>query len=393
MAGVLACVMSCVPLAAVQGQSATQGPPPAKVRLDEVRLEPVEQLRRVTGEMRALQRSALATQEAGLVLSLEVRQGERVRAGQVIARLDDERQRLATAQIQAELEALQATVAERDAEFSRAQTELGRMRSLRERQSASVQELDDAELVSRASEARLARARADVAAAAQALELARKRVRDMTVAAPFDARVVAVLAEQGEWVATGDAVVELYATGSIEAWIDVPERFIGRLSGSAEAVLPSVGVIIEALGEQRMGEIIEIVPDADPQSRLFPVRIRVPDPEGDLRPGMSVIAEVPTGSSAQTLTVHKDAILRNDAGEFVYAALPSPMGPPGGLAGIPMQISRLFAVGERVAIRPGGLAPGMRVVTEGNERMFPTQPLDVQDQPGEASVSDAGGEG
>ncbi|MEL7484888.1 MAG: hypothetical protein AAFN41_11100, partial [Planctomycetota bacterium] len=95
--------------------------------------------------------------------------------------------------------------------------------------------------------------------------------------------------------------------------------------------------------------------------------------------------------------VHKDAILRNDAGEFVYTAGPNPRGE--GLVAMPMQISRLFAVGGRVAIRRGGLSEGTQVVIEGNERMFPMQPLMVQGEgssggpSNQASASGERGEG
>lgn len=376
------------------------GQPPAKVRLDEVRLESVEQMRRVTGELRALRRSELATQESGLVLGLEVREGDSVEAGAVVARLDDDRQRLELARLQAELEALQASVAEREAERSRAEAELGRVRSLRERNSASVQELEDAELDAASAAARLTRAKADVTAAARAVDLAETSLRDMTVTAPFSARVVRVMTEQGQWLATGDPVVELYAIGSIEAWIDVPERYIGRIAGAEGGSPPRVNIVIEAVGSTFAGEIIQIVPDADPLSRLFPVRIRVPDEQGLLRPGMSVVAEVPTGTQAQTLTVHKDAILRNDAGEFVYMAIPNPMaGPEGGLVGAPVQVSRIFAIADRIAIRPGPVAAGARLVVEGNERMFPMQPLEVQGDsaggvmPTASAEGAAGGEG
>jgi RND family efflux transporter MFP subunit len=367
-------------LAVMAWSVGVSGQPPAKVRLDGARLESVEQMRRVTGELRALRRSELATQESGLVLGLEVREGDSVEAGAVVARLDDERQRLELARLQAELEALQASVAEREAERSRAETELERVRSLRERNSASVQELEDAELDAVSASARLTRAKADVAAAARAVDLAATSLRDMTVTAPFAARVVRVMTEQGQWLATGDPVVELYATESIEAWIDVPERYIGRIAGAEGTLPPRVNIAIEAIGSTLEGEIIQIIPDADPLSRLFPVRIRVTDGFGLLRPGMSVVAEVPTGTQAQTLTVHKDAILRNDAGEFVYMAIPNPMapGPEGGMVGAPVQVDRIFAVADRVAIRPGPVAPGAQLVVEGNERMFPMQPLEIQ---------------
>jgi multidrug efflux pump subunit AcrA (membrane-fusion protein) len=68
------------------------------------------------------------------------------------------------------------------------------------------------------------------------------------------------------------------------------------------------------------------------------------------------------------VTVHKDAVLRTDVGFNVYF--------DGGGAAAPMPVQVAFSVGDRYALRPGGgLRPGMRVVVEGNERMFPGQPL------------------
>jgi RND family efflux transporter MFP subunit len=372
--------------------------PAAKVRLDDVRLETLEQMRRVTGELRAMRRSRLATQAQGQVVLLDVRQGDAVEAGQVVARLDAEEVELELARQQAELTALEATVLEREALAERADKELGRVKQLREAASASAQELDDAMLEDAAAQARLKRARADVETAARAVELLDKRVRDMQVRAPFAGRVIDLMTEVGEWVGEGDAVIELYETETIEAWIDVPERYIGRVASAGQEA-PVVRVVIEAADAAVDGEIIHIVPSADPLSRLFPVRIRVPNDAGFLRPGMSVVAEVPTGAREETLTVHKDAILRNDAGEFVYTAGQNPRGE--GLVAMPMQISRLFAVGNRVAIRPGGLSAGTPVVIEGNERMFPMQPLIVQGQtqnesggePAQANASGESGEG
>ncbi|MEM9663144.1 MAG: efflux RND transporter periplasmic adaptor subunit [Planctomycetota bacterium] len=374
------------------GAAAQDGPPPAKVRLDAVRLETVEQMRRVTGELRAQRRSRLATQAEGLVVVLDVQEGDAVEAGSVIARLDSEIVELELARQQAELTALEATVEEREALAQRAGKERGRVQRLRDEASASAQELDDAMLEDAAARARLQRAQADVETAARAVDVLKKRLRDMEVVAPFDGRVVELATEVGQWVGEGGVVLEMYDAGSIEAWIDVPERLIGRVMTAGSGETPPVRVIVAAADASISGEIIQVVPSADPLSRLFPVRIRVGD-GALLQPGMSVVAEVPTGAAEATLTVHKDAILRNDAGEFVYTAGPNPFGE--GQVGMPMQISRLFAVGDRVAIRPGGLSEGARVVIEGNERMFPMQPLIVLDGPADEAAApraDASGE-
>ena len=104
---------------------------PANVVIDEARMETVERLRRVTGELRALQRSRLAAREEGQVLTLSVRAGDEVEKGQVIATLDPVLAELTVASAEANLDALRASVAEQQAEVDRAQFDFDRIESLK----------------------------------------------------------------------------------------------------------------------------------------------------------------------------------------------------------------------------------------------------------------------
>ena len=375
-------------VAALCLSSVASAQPMAKVVLDPARIEQIENRRRVTGELRAVQRSHLASREEGLVLELSARPGDTIEKGQVITRLDDDRARLAVTTSEARLAALEATVEERQAAVDRARVEYERVDSLREQASASTQELEDAELALTAAEARLSRARADVAAAEAELALDRQRLEDMTIRAPFDAKVIALHTEVGQWLNRGSEVIEIYATDAIEAWVDVPETAIKHIQSSGG----SVRVNVHAFDEEFVGAISQIVPAADPLSRLFPVRIAIPDPEKKLRPGMSVSAFIPIGEEHEMLTISKDAILRDDAGEYVYMAVPNERSPePGGLMGVPVRINRLFGIGDRVVIRQGSLPPGAQLVIEGNERMYPTQPLRiVSDQTNPSGQTDQG---
>lgn len=352
--------------------AATHAQPPANVVIDEARLESLERMRRVTGELRALQRSHLAAREEGQVLSLEVRAGDEVEMGQVIASLDPVLAELIVASSEAGLDALRAGVAESQAELDQARFDFDRVQSLIQSASASSQEGENARVSLASATARLQRAQADVAAAQARLALDRQRLKDMVIRAPFNARVVSTSTEVGQWLSIGDTVCELYAVDSIEAWVDVPESVIERMS----SVGASVAVEVPALGGELAGTITQIVPAVDPQSRLFPVRIAVPNDRDLLQPGMSVTAMIPTGAREEMLTISKDAILRDDAGEFVFMAVPNeqPESPFKEIA-IPARISRQFAVGNRVAIRIGTIQPGARLIVEGNERMFPTQPI------------------
>ena len=357
--------------------------PPANVVIDEARVESVERMRRVTGDLRAFQQARLASRQEGLVLELLVRAGDEVQKGQVIAKLDSVLAELTLASSEADVAALEATVAQYEAEVDRAQLEFERYENLVAQASASSQELDDARLELVSAKARHQRAQADVVSAEAKLALDRQRLEDMTIHAPFDAKIVATTTEVGEWIGQGDVIVELYSVDSIEAWVSVPESIVERIVEARGPVM----VQIPAIAGEVSGNIRQIVPVVDEMSRLFPVRIAVPNERRVLQPGMSVTAMIPTGQRTEMLTISKDAILRDDAGEFVYMAVPNeqPQSPFKEQA-VPVRISREFSVGNRVAIRMGAMPPGARLVVEGNERMFPTQPLnDVSDT---AHVSD-----
>lgn len=339
--------------------------PAANVRLDAVREEVVAQRRDATGQIVTLRRSVVATQEPGLVLELDLELGDTVEAGEIIARLDDDRARLEVQRWEARIEADNALVEQREAEKDRAERDLGRIQQLATRASAGESELDQARTEVQSRKAQLSEAKATLRTSQAELALAKRTLEDMTIRAPFDGRVVSKLTEAGQWVGQGDGLVTIVSLTQLEARADIPERSVGALQVSD-------GVIelkIPALDKRLSGQLIRIVPEADSLSRLFPIRIRVEDPEGRLRPGMSLTAVVPTGESGPALTISEDAILRNAAGEYVYFDA-------GGTAQI-APITRLFAANGRVAVRSQVLRPGMLLVVEGNERMYPTQALNV----------------
>lgn len=378
------------------------GPPPAKVVLDEVRLEQIEQWREVTGELRAARRSVLAAQEEGLVVEVAVEAGDEVRAGQVVARLDDTRARIDVDRATALVAVRAAEVDEARAALEQALRNHGRIEESFQRASASRQELDDAGTVVAATQARLARAEADLQSAQADLARARKRLADMEIASPFAGRIIEKRTEAGQWVIPGDAILEVVALDWIDAWLDVPEALVEHVSAPGATV--QIRVLALASGrpasaaEMHEAPVAAVIPSADRLSRLFPIRVRLDNRApgdaggsegspwgGRLRPGMSVVGLVRAGERRPTLTVHKDAILRSDTGAYVYMDA-------GGVAAV-ARVEPLFAVGDgqRLAVRSDMLRPGARVVIEGNERMFPGQPLMPVGGPPAAGAAGPGG--
>jgi RND family efflux transporter MFP subunit len=350
-------------LATAAAALAQGGPPPARVQLDPVRSESLEQWREVTGSLRAVHRSTIAAEVEGRVVEMPVREGDRVEKGAVLARLDDRLLGLAVAGARAELASKRAAVSDAEAQREKAARDLPRAQRLFESsQAVSEQVVDDAQTALLRAEAGVARAEAGRRSAEVELERARELLGDAVVTAPFPGTVVGKHVDSGAWVRTGDGIVDLASVDELEAWLDVPERYlvrIGALRNGLQLRIPALGRVLEA-------SLSTVVPDADPLSRTLTVRVAVPRTEG-LAPGMSVVGLAPTGRQEDSLTVDRDAILRDDAGEFVYF--------DGGGRAMVARVETLFTAGDRVAIHSSQLNPGMQVVTEGHQRLFPGQPL------------------
>lgn len=371
--GVLLAALSLVSSAAAQF-----GPSPVSV--DAARRESVEQWREVTGELRALQRSLLAAREEGWVTEAAHQEGDRVEAGTVIARLHDARAQLDVRRAEAMLGSARARVAQHRADAEKMTRDLARIEELVTQGAGNERERDNARTVMNMTQARLDEALADQAQAESDLGLSQQRLADMTVKAPFDGVVVAKRTEVGQWLMRGDPIVEIVAMDRMVVRLDVPERYIDQLRGTERPVQ----VRVPALARTFEAAVTSIVPDADRLSRLFPVRAEMDNPEHRLRPGMSVVGLVPTGTTEPTLTISKDAVRRDDAGEFVFFV-------EGGSAAV-ARIETLFAVGDRLAVRSPRLEDGSRVVVRGNERLVPGTPVAVEgDPPPPAPGAPAGG--
>ncbi len=357
---------------------AWQGPPPAPVRVDAVRLESVQERRAVTGEVRAMRFAQVASEEAGRVVELTAREGTRVAANQVLARLSDTRLGLELGVLEAQALAAQATIEMRQAQLDKAALDLETVRALATRDAANKKEVSDRETALRVATSEHARAEADLATiAARRAELA-QRVADMQIRAPFAGIVVTRRIELGEWLTVGAAVVELLSDSELEAWVEVPQRYVGAVTaerGPLELIVDATGAPL-SLTEYR------VIPVVDPRARTFSLVATLPaEAVAGLAPGMSVSAFVPTGAAGEHMTVASDALLRNDAGPYLWVARGTGEGPPLAFA-VPVEV--LFRSGGRAVVRAASLAPGELAVTEGGERLFPMTPLLPQDAAGDS---------
>lgn len=354
------------------------GPPPALVRVGTVESRHLQARWDAIGQLQEIQRAVVAAEQPGRVMQMAVQEGDAITAGQtVLAKIDDIWAQLALDSAKAMLTQAQASVAEARAQLDQAQRDRKYLDDLLVSGSAKPKEVQDAHTTEKAEEARLQRAQADLMAAQAELNRRQKELERLTVIAPFDGTVVAKMTEVGQWVDQGDAVVEVISRGQIDAVIDVPEAMINNIS-----VGGNVELFIEPMSLTVMGQVVAINPSGSSSARTFPVKVRLADQDGKLKPGMSVTAKVPMGQHVDVLTVPSDAVNQSASGAVVWVEMNG--------AAMPVAVEVLFSDGDRYAVRPiqtdGGpmgapLAGQMRVVVEGAERLFPGRPLQIPDQP------------
>ena len=342
--------------------------PPSPVRVVEVRSEEIQERRKVTGEIRSHRRARIAAEESGWVIDLAVKAGQSVEKGDLLARLDSRKLELELEYAEAESLRVTSVVAERKNSAERAQADLDALTALSERGAANPKELRDAEFESRATLARESQARHELVALEARAALLRERIEDTEIRAPWGGRVIAKLTEVGQWLATGDQVVELVSMTELEAWLLVPQQYFGVLETSAL----NIELRIDATGTTIFSKSFRSVPLVDARGRNFYVVVDLVQ-DGGLAAGMSVTAWVPTGDRAPSLLVPRSAILRGETGSFVYVAMPGAEGQPGMAMLTPVVVT--YSVGDEAVVQSHALRAGIQVVTEGNERLYPRAPI------------------
>jgi multidrug efflux pump subunit AcrA (membrane-fusion protein) len=285
-------------------------PPRSPVAVEVGRVEVVSSGGRhaVTGTVRSRTVTTVASKVMGQVLAVNVSEGDSVRPGQLLVRIDD---RDASAQLEqaeaalseahsAALEAdraIEAVRSSRDAAAAQselAETTFERFRSLFERKSVSHQEYDEASSRQRAAAAQLQQAEEMLQATESKREQVNSRIRQAEAAvrsaqtmlsyAGVSAPVAGVISEKkvevGQMTIPGQPLLTIENNTSYEVVAAVEESRLQQVSTGEE-----VAVQIEALGLQTTGTIFEIVPTANPATRSFPVKAALP-PHPGLRSGL-----------------------------------------------------------------------------------------------------------
>lgn len=308
-----------------------------------------------SGEIVATRYADIGSSAMGRLVGLSVKEGDRVKAGQVLARIDRVQAASSAAAASAGLGALeadargaadQARSAQADLEAARAraaetQKALARAKDLRSAGLIPQSDLDTAMANADSAAAQADAAGAAVARAAQTRDAAERRVtqgraeqtraRDLLdkteITAPIDGVVTRLDVEEGEMVVIGvqnqpgTILMTVSDLSAINAEVKVAEADVLRLALDNTAT-----VSLEAAGGRRFpGKVVEIGASALPQvgtqaaAREFKVKVRLAGDIATLRPGLTCDAEILVAERANVLAVPLQAVVQrgSDTGVFV----------------------------------------------------------------------------
>ncbi|MGZ4855321.1 MAG: efflux RND transporter periplasmic adaptor subunit [Candidatus Angelobacter sp.] len=281
--------------------------------LTQVQERDVPDLFEAVGTVRASRTSPISAEVAGLVVAVNVREGDTVKLGQTLLTIEDVQPKATLEQAQAALTAAEQEEAAAESERALAQSTFARMKKLHDEKSISPQEFDEINTRVRSATARHDAAVANRAQAAAGLQQARILLGRARVRAPFDGMVTERRIDPGALASPGQPLLTVESTGRYRLEVSVNESDLKYVRLGA-----SVPVSLDAYGSAPMtGKVAQIVPAADPVSRTFVVKLELPV-NANLRSGLFGHAEFTRGQTKANLIPHT-AVLEHGQLQSVYA--------------------------------------------------------------------------
>jgi HlyD family secretion protein len=290
--------------------------PPMTVELAKVSRGRIAAYLSVVGNLVGEATVEVVPKTGGRLTAVNVKLGDRVRRGQVVARIEDREIVEQVRQAEASHKVAEATIRQREADLELAKTNVERSRNLFGRQLLPKQTLDDSEARYSAAVAQLDLAHAQMAQSAARLQELQINLANTNVTSPVDGFVAKRNADPGAWVSQQAGVASVVDISSLRLVANVTEKDLRMVSPGDPAV-----VEVDAFpGEKFNGKIARVSPILDPATRTAPMEIEIPNAQYRLKPGMyaRVTLEVETKDNA--LLIPKVSLVDSEGQRGVYQA-------------------------------------------------------------------------
>jgi len=245
-----------------------------------------------TGYVTARRSATVSAQITGTLIEVLIEEGDHVKEGQVLARLEDTAQRAAVAQTQAQLHSAQALLTQYQAQLAQNRRDSQRMEDMVGRKLVSTQQAEQAHTLVETLSAQVETQKRQINLAEASVAAAQVQLGYCTVRAPFTGVVIAKAAQVGEIVSPLSAGGGFTRTGvgtivdmdSLEVEVDVNEAYIGRVVAGNP-----VESVLNAYPDWKIpSHVIAIIPTADRSKATVKVRIAIDAKDARIVPDMGV---------------------------------------------------------------------------------------------------------
>jgi len=252
-----------------------------------------------SGPLVAPNTAIVRAKATGTLLSLDVQEGQRVKAGDSLGRID--------------VSDLQSKVAERAANLAAVRTTLDQAQRTHESNIGLANDKFISPIALDNSKSQLDSAKAGVAAAQAALDSARIALRDASLIAPISGIVSKKYVVSGEKVSAEQQVVTIVDLHLLELAGTVGTQEVGQLTTGMPVTLK-----IEGLDKPIDGKLARIAPAAEAGTRSIGVVVQLQNPKETMRAGQYAVAQVQIGDATPRLTVPISAISSASGQEYVW---------------------------------------------------------------------------
>jgi membrane fusion protein, multidrug efflux system len=309
----------------------------------------------LTGSIRAQDEAPLAFRVSGRMIERRVNNGDRVRPGQVVARLETQNE-------QNNLRAARANLSAAQGQLTNAHNNLRRLEPLAARGAASQAELDQARESFQTAQSQVESAEAQV-------KFAQDQLAFTELTADAAGVITSVGAEPGEVVSAGRMIVTLARQGGRDAIFDVPGQVIRSAPSNPQIRVslqddPAVAVV---------GRVREIAPQADPVTRTFEVKVDLTDPPAAMRLGSTVVGRMDVDPST-IIDIPAAALTQSNQQPAVWVVDPA-------TSTVSLRPIDVLRFDPDAVVVSKGLAPGDVVVTAGVQALYPGQKIRLLDSP------------
>ena len=281
-----------------------------------------------SGYVVARRRATVSSKVTGKVMDVLIEEGHSVKAGQIVAHLDDSQARAALNLAEAQLAASKKSMAEDQAKLTQLELTLKRRQALLKDNVVGQAEVDDAQSQVDSTKARIEFSRQQIDVSERNVELQTTNLNDMIVRAPFSGVVISKDAQPGEMISpvsagggfTRTGIGTIVDMGSLEIEVDVNETYINRVTPDQK-----VEAVLDAYPDWRIpAHVITTIPSADRQKATVKVRIAFDNLDPRILPDMGVKvsflkdAPAPGQAAAPRVIVPKAAVRSADGHSIVF---------------------------------------------------------------------------